>query len=183
MEAWTGRVQGEIEYALRKSECSYLYGSLLSEWLELEEKRRRKGEDVDAEPEVGDKKEASGAAGAAAREKTLANLKALLFKAPTEAEFSGDKFRQFLSQELFSFGDNVGGEAVLNGVIKETGDFFKPENYYISTHDVQCCIKGLCSEELLSPEKKAALKELSENVEALEEVASLLTTRLKNLDR
>lgn len=108
-------------------------------------------------------------------------LKSLMFQAPKD--FDAEGFRKFLVGELFSFGDNVDGEATFKQVVKETEDFFKPENYYISTHDVQCCIKGLCSDELMSPEKKVALKELSENGEALEEVASLLSNRLRSIDR
>lgn len=120
----------------------------------------------------------------ASRDKALSTLTSLLFTPPSEStSFNAATFRAFLSQELFSFGENVAGETVLKQVIKDTETFFKPENYYISTFDVQSCIKGLCSEELLSSEKKAALKELSDNADALEEVASLLTTRLKNLDR
>lgn len=119
--------------------------------------------------------------GKEAREKVVNELKGLMFAAPKD--FDGEGFRKFLVGELFAFGDNVDGEAIFKNVVKETEDFFKPENYYISTHDVQCCIKGLCSDELMSPEKKAALKELSDNGEALEEVASLLSNRLKNVDR
>lgn len=50
LAAWIQRVTGEVSYALRKCEYSYLYGSLLSEWLEVEEKRRRKGEVAEKGP-------------------------------------------------------------------------------------------------------------------------------------
>ncbi|XP_021956016.1 uncharacterized protein LOC110852291 isoform X2 [Folsomia candida] len=184
--AWTTRVQGEVEFSLRKCEYSYLYGSLLSEWLEAEERRRKKGvaEPGEVSPAEATTPSTPKADDSASRDKALSTLTSLLFTPPSEStSFNAATFRAFLSQELFSFGENVAGETVLKQVIKDTETFFKPENYYISTFDVQSCIKGLCSEELLSSEKKAALKELSDNADALEEVASLLTTRLKNLDR
>lgn len=177
--AWTEKIKQEIKFALRKCEYSYLYGSLLSEWLELEEKKRAKSVSV-AEPDastefaekvVSNKKEATD------------KIKALMFNELTSDDFDAGTFRKFLSDELFNFEDKVDGQNVMKAIRKQTEEHFKIENYVILSHDVQCCIRGLRSEDLLSLEKKAALKELSENAEALEEVASLLTNRLRNLSR
>jgi len=184
VSAWVEKMKQEIQYSLRKCEYSYLYGSLLSEWLEIEEKRLRKAAGSDAgssastTPMEVDEKPTIGT-----KDATLSKLKNIMFSKPSTEEFNGQEFRNFLSKELFDFSQSVESEKTLQEIIKETGNFFKIENYYVSTHDVECCIKGLSSDELLSPEKKAALKELSANPEALEEVASLLTNRLKNLKR
>lgn len=171
VSAWIEKFKQEIQYSLRKCEYSYLYGSLLSEWLELEDRKKSEESKAGLEQTKLDK------------EKAIAKFQSLMFTQPTPEEFEALKFRKFLSDELFNFGDNVESEKMMQEIKKETEDFFNIEHSSISSYDVQCCIKGLSSEELLSEEKKAALKELSENTEALEEVASLLTNRLRNLQR
>ncbi|XP_037044072.1 uncharacterized protein LOC119080002 [Bradysia coprophila] len=180
--AWIEKMEQEIRFALRKCEYSYLYGSLLSEWLELEEKKRAKlalagdQEGSDASTGVADRVNSN-------KKEATDKIKALMFKEVSLDDFDPDKFRKFLSDELFNFKDNVDGQSVMKAIRKETQDYFEIENHIISSYDVQCCIKGLRSEELLSLEKKAALKELNDNPDALEEVASLLTNRLRNLNR
>lgn len=178
---WIEKMEQEIRFALRKCEYSYLYGSLLSEWLELEEKKRAKAALV-AELDGDAATDAANRVNANKKEATD-KIKALMFKELTLDDFDPDKFRKFLSDELFDFKDNVEGQQVMKRIHKETQEYFGIDNHIISSFDVQCCIKGLRSEELLSLEKKAALKELSENPDALDEVASLLTNRLRNLSR
>ncbi|XP_037042493.1 uncharacterized protein LOC119078878 isoform X2 [Bradysia coprophila] len=180
VRAWIDKLKQEIQYALRKCEYSYLYGSLLSEWLELEEKKAaKKSAGAETEENLSELKEKAKQDKA----KVVEKMKSLMFNAPTSEEFEAGKFRKFLSDELLNFEENAEGQSIMKEIRRETGDFFKIVNYHISSYDVQCCIKGLSTEELLTPEKKAALKELNENSEALEEVASLLTNRLRNLKR
>lgn len=180
--AWIEKLKQEIKYALRKCEYSYLYGSLLSEWLELEERKTVKksgGSETDAGEDLSDLKEKVKQD----KDEVLSKIKSLMFNAPSSDEFEAGKFRKFLSDELLNFEENAEGQSIMKDIRRETGEFFKIVDYYISSYDVQCCIKGLSTEELLSPEKKAALKELNDNSEALDEVASLLTNRLRNLKR
>ncbi|KAJ6648667.1 hypothetical protein Bhyg_03898 [Pseudolycoriella hygida] len=178
--AWIEKLKEEIQYALRKCEYSYLYGSLLSEWLDLEERKAaRKSGTSETEEDLSGLKEKAKQD----KEELLSKIRALMFAAPLSDDFEPEKFRKFLSDELLNFEKNAEGQSIMKEIRRESGEFFKIVDYQIHSFDVQCCIKGLCTDELLSPEKKAALKELSENSEALEEVASLLTNRLRNLNR
>lgn len=178
--AWIEKLKQEIQYALRKCEYSYLYGSLLSEWLELEERKAsKKSAGSETEEDQSDVREKAKHE----KDEVVKKIKSLMFSAPTSDEFEATKFRKFLSDELLNFEENAEGQSIMKEIRRETGEFFKIVDYHISSYDVQCCIKGLSTEELLSAEKKAALKELNENSEALDEVASLLTNRLRNLKR
>jgi len=184
---WIEKLKQEIKYALRKCEYSFLYGSLLTEWLESEERKAGKqqgpaptpGQEGGADmtsPQQDEKAKLD-------KQKSLDILRKLMFTAPSQEEFETEKFKKFLTEELFVFGEEYESKKIIEEIQKETKDFFNPVDYVISSGDVKACISGLSSEELLSPEKKAALKELNENTEALEEVATLLTSRLRNLQR
>lgn len=180
--SWIDKMKQEIQFALRKCQYSYLYGSLLSEWLELGERKRAKSsspaesDGTNEQPEIADKLTSN-------KVEAIDNIKALMFNELSPDEYDSEKFRKFLSDELFNFKEKVEGQNVMKSIRKETEDYFKVENCVITAYNVQSCIQGLRSDDLLSLEKKAALKELSENPEALEEVASLLTNRLRNLSR
>ncbi len=177
--AWVDKVKSEIKFSLRKCEYSYLYGSLLSEWLEVEEQKRSKS--TTATPQD---PEADASAEEASLNKKVAtdSIKKLMFNQP-ESGFDAEKYKKFLAEELFNFEKNIEGQNVLKTIQKETRSHFQVDNSIVSSYDVQCCIKGLRAGDLLSLEKKSALNELNANSEALEEVASLLTNRLKNLNR
>lgn len=179
---WVDKVKQQIQFSLRKCEYSYLYGSLLSEWLEVEERKISNSSETTEVAHLQDPKNSTNEA-ALNRKEAIDKLKDLMFTEPQSEEFDPEKFRKFLSDDLFKFESNIEGQTVMKDIQKETKDYFNVENYSISSYDIQCCINGLRSEDLLSLEKKEALQELSENSEALGEVASLLTNRLRNFSR
>lgn len=160
------KLKEEIKLCMKKCEYSYLYGSLVREWLELEEadKIEKRKERIKRE-----------------KYEAVRKKKSLIFTPPSINEFEARKFRKYLSYELLSFEENTEGRSIMNETRKASRDFFKIDNQCISTYDVQCCIKVMIAEERLPREKIATLKELNANSDALTEVASLLTNRLLNL--
>lgn len=173
--AWVDKVKQEIKFSLRKCEYSYLYGSLLSEWLEAEElKSTKSATPADVVASQAPKNEIEEAV--SNKKIATEKIKELMFNEPSTA-FSAEVFNKFLSDDVFNFEKNVEGQNVMKAIQKETRGYFQLGSFVITPYDVLCCIKGLRSADLLSSEKKAALNELRENTEALAEVASLLTNR------
>jgi len=114
ISVWIEKLKAEIEFSLRKCEYSYLYGSLLSEWLEVEGRRSAQDQRSEEEKSRLD------------REKQIADLQAIIF-AP--ADFDKNAFNAFLTQELFDFGNNPGHNEILNEIRNETKEFFKHQTH------------------------------------------------------
>ncbi|CAO3675124.1 unnamed protein product [Umbelopsis ramanniana] len=164
---WIDSFRKEMQYSTCKCTYSYIYGKSLRDELS-EEESPVLGTEFYVVPK--EKKEQM-----TEREKTIKELEERVFEA---GNIDSDAFKAFLDK---TFGmENGDIEKVLVKTRKDTNEFCKKmleEDITVSA--LKDCVEGLLSCDLLNSEKQATLRQLKESEPYLQDLATLLSSRLK----
>ncbi|KAG2183309.1 hypothetical protein INT43_006314 [Umbelopsis isabellina] len=164
---WIDSFRKEIQYSICKCTYSYVFGKSLRDELK----------DADAAPLENEfyvvskeKKDQMNE-----REKTIKELEERVFES---GDIQVDALTSFLEQTFDM--EDVAVKDALDECRKSTKDFC--ENLLetdISTYQLRHCVSGLLSSDLLSGEKLTSLQQLKENEPYLQDLATLLSSRLR----
>lgn len=166
---WIESFRKEIQYSVCKCTYSYVFGKSLRDELK----------DSDAAPLDDDfyviskeKKEQMNE-----REKTIKELEERVFEG---GDIQVEALTSFLEQTFDM--EDVAVKDALDECRKSTKDFCKDLlESNITTFELGNCVSGLLSSDLLSGEKLTSLQQLKENEPYLEDLATLLSSRLRSI--
>ncbi|CAM0143096.1 hypothetical protein VKS41_006140 [Umbelopsis sp. WA50703] len=164
---WIESFRKEIQYSICKCTYSYVFGKSLRDELK----------DVEAAPLDNEfyvvskeKKEEMNE-----REKTIKELEERVFES---GEIQADGLTSFLDQTFDM--EDVAVKKALESCRKNTKEFcdelLKTD---IETYQLKNCVSGLLSSDLLNGEKQTSLQQLKENEPYLQDLATLLSSRLR----
>ncbi|CAO3669518.1 unnamed protein product [Umbelopsis vinacea] len=166
-QQWIESFRKEIQYSICKCTYSYIFGKSLRDELSEAETPAL---DTEFYVVTKEKKEQMNE-----REKTIKELEERVFET---GNINGDNLKAFL-EKTFDVED-VKIKKVLAQMRKSTEKFcdtLLEED--INTYRLKCCVEGLLGTDLLNTEKQTTLKQLKENDPYLQDLATLLTSRLK----
>lgn len=165
---WIETLIKKIRFQIERCEYSCLYANVMTQYMDLND-ADSDGDTTGMEIQENPKD----------KETTIREFSARIFQAPTN--FKKEEFEKFLNTELFNMDDPVQKNCLLR-TRERMVNFSKKfhTDYSVSVEHLKLCIESLLAEDLLGSEKAVTLKELKENANALNEVCTLLTNRLRN---
>ncbi|KAG2175275.1 hypothetical protein INT44_007763 [Umbelopsis vinacea] len=164
---WIDSFRKEMQYSTCKCTYSYIYGKSLRDELSETE-----SPDLDSEFYVvsKDKKEQM-----TEREKTIKELEDRVFEA---GQIKSDAFKAYLDKTFDT--EEVKTKKVLDQSRKDTEEFCKNMlEEDMTVWELKYCVEGLLGCDLLNSEKQATLRQLKESEPYLQDLATLLSSRLK----
>mmetsp|Transcript_16578 Transcript_16578/g.28743 ORF Transcript_16578/g.28743 Transcript_16578/m.28743 type:complete len:819 (-) Transcript_16578:463-2919(-) len=170
---WMAKLRQEIQHILNKCEYSFVFGKLLTQWLDS----AGANSDEMADEEFVRLDSASAEQTNKEREETVKRLEETVF---TPSDVDCIALREFLNTRLFDK-NNVETRELLERVRTEMKDFSQRlMSETISSDDVRTCISGLSTQQnCLADDVKNTLEQVRANEVVVTELASLLTSRLR----
>jgi hypothetical protein len=164
---WIDSFRKEIQYSTCKCTYSYIYGKSLRDELSEAETPA-----LDTEFYVVSKEKKEQMT---EREKTIKELEERVFEA---GQINSDGFKAFLDKTFDM--EEVKIKKVLDRSRKDTEEFCKNmlEND-MTVWELKNCVEGLLGCDLLNSEKQATLRQLKESEPYLQDLATLLSSRIK----
>ncbi|KAL7266232.1 hypothetical protein RUND412_011230, partial [Rhizina undulata] len=191
---WCTRLETSMEQGLRKFEYAYLFGSVLTEWLQTDG-NTKPTVDVGSNSEDGNESFIHTGRVEGIQQREM--IEDMIF---SEAKPDLPKFRLFLNK-LFAIEEDVDGEGTqdYSQVSKKEKALLKRElerirqgvksfgkelrlKKEVNSSDVENAIKGLLVGDSLAEDKKATCREIKSSKTILHEIASVINILLRDLN-
>ncbi|KAJ3041306.1 hypothetical protein HDV00_009578 [Rhizophlyctis rosea] len=183
-----GRLTNELERRKNKTEYNHLFGMILSQWLENQTKTEKGGTAdawvaVDNDGDDGGPQMLEGMetmeTPTDAENETSATLQSIIFeKSPIDEA----ALESFVTEQLFAFED-AAEKKMFEGVQKAVAEFgANLVKRRVSAAEVRASMEALLSSDLLSAGRQAAVRKLTSDDSAVDELATSLTLMIADLD-